>query len=410
MTNVLPRPKPRARRTDARPMRVLIVHNLYQQAGGEDEVVQREAELLERAGHEVTRYTRSNAELAELGAWRKARAAVDMIWARDAVTQLRRVLRDSRPDVAHVHNTFARISPAAYYACAEAGVPVVQSLHNPRLICPSANFYRAGRTCEACLGRTPPWPAILHGCYHGSRSQTALVAGMLTTHRLLGTWQRRVQAYIVFTEYYRQKFLAAGLPADKVFVKPHFVAPDPGPRSRGPGDYALFVGRLDPEKGVHILLSAWRQLHDIPLKICGDGQLRAAVEQSLASEFSGELVQRLSREELTELVKGARFLVWPSQGHFETFGLIAVEAFACAVPVIASRTGVTPEIVPAGRLGLHFTAEDPEDLAAKARYAWEHPDEMMEMGRQARREFETRYTAERNYDTLMMIYQRALNE
>ena len=390
-------------------MRVLIVHNTYQQPGGEDEVAEREAALLEEAGHEVIRYNRSNNELKELEFWKKARAAADIVWARNAVADLQRILRQRRPDLAHMHNTFARISPAAYYACAEAGVPVVQSLHNPRLICPSANLYRAGRTCEDCLGRSIPWPGILHGCYHDSRLQTALVAGMLTTHRLLGTWQRRVHAYIVFTEFYRQKFIAAGLPADRIFVKPHFVAPDPGPRLSGPGDYALFVGRLDPEKGVHTLLAAWPRLRDIPLKIRGDGQLRDAVERGLAG-CSWELVPRLSPEDLVKLVKSARFLVWPSLGQFETFGLVALEAFACGVPVIASRTGVAPEIVRDGQLGLHFTAGDPADLAAKVRYAWEHPAEMLEMGRRARREFETRYTLEQNYEILMAIYRKALGQ
>jgi len=415
LTDVMPhsqttssRSKPAPFGSNSRSLRVLIIHNTYQQPGGEDEVAEREAALLERAGHEVIRYTRSNNELAALKPWQKARAAVDVIWARDAVADLRQILRDRRPDVAHVHNTFSRISPAAYYACAEAGVSVVQSLHNPRLICPSANFYRAGRTCEACLGRSVPWPGVLHGCYHNSRLQTAVVAGMLTTHRLLGTWSRRVQAYIVFTEFYRQKFIAAGLPAQKVFVKPHFVAPDPGARSSGPGSYALFVGRLDPEKGLKTLLAAWQELRDIPLKIRGDGQLRETVERSLGTEGSWELVPRLSTQELSELVKGARFLVWPSLGHFETFGLVALEAFACGVPVIASRTGVASEIVRAGQHGLHFAPGDPADLAAKVRYAWENQDYMVQLGRQARREFELRYTPEENYEMLMAIYRRVL--
>ena len=395
----------------AAPVRVLVVHNAYQESGGEDVVAEREAALLERRGHHVVRYERSNKEIRHLGALEKLALPGRMVWATDAAADLRALIARERPDVVHMHNTFLLISPAAYYACREMGVPVVQSLHNPRLLCPAASFYRDGRACEDCLGRTPPWPGVLHGCYRGSRLQTAAVAGMLTAHRLLRTWDSQVSAFVVFTDFYRRKFIEGGLPADRIFVKPHFVAPDPGDRGPGAGDYALFVGRLDPEKGVRTLVRAWQNGGPgIPLKIRGEGQLRAEVAREIERPggTAAELVGRLPSGELAALVKGARFLVWPSEGYYETFGLVAIEAFACGVPIIASRTGVLAEMVRDGRTGLHFDPGDAADLAAKAAWAWAHPDEMQAMGRHARAEFEAKYTEERNYGLLMGIYQDVL--
>ena len=194
------------------------------------------------------------------------------VWAWDTKRELRSILRKERPELVHFHNAFPVISPSAYYACKEAGVPVVQSLHNYRLICPAATFYREGRVCEDCLGRAP-WPGVIHACYHNSRAQTATVAAMMIAHRALGTWLNEVDAYIAFTEFSRQKFIAAGLPPDKIFLKPHFLGVDPGAK-RGLGEYALFLGRLVPEKGVTTLLKAWQQLKHIPLAIAGDGPLR----------------------------------------------------------------------------------------------------------------------------------------
>ncbi|MDW8343195.1 MAG: glycosyltransferase family 4 protein [Verrucomicrobiae bacterium] len=394
-------------------MRVLQVHNTYQQPGGEDTVAEREAALLRAAGHTVIEYRRSNQEIAEFNLWQKLALPKRMIWAGDARRDLRRILRQERPDVAHFHNTFLMISPAAYAVCRELGVPVVQSLHNPRLLCPSANFYRNGTVCQDCVAKTPPWPGIVHGCYRQSRVQTALVAGMLTAHRLLRTWHRQVNAFVVFTNFYRQQFIAGGLPAEKIFVKPHFVEPDPGVRPAGQsGRYALFVGRLDPEKGVRTMLRAWRDVTGLPLKIRGDGQLRGEVERAIREHPAGamELAARLSGSELVRLIKGAAFLVWPSEGYYETFGLVAIEAFACGVPVIASNVGVGAEIVRDGRTGLHFAAGDPKDLAAKVAWALAHPTELLAMGRRARAEFEARYTASKNLKILISIYERCLAE
>jgi glycosyltransferase involved in cell wall biosynthesis len=388
-------------------MKILLVHNTYQQPNGEDVVFGQEGELLERAGHQVLTYCRSNSEIAGYSLLKRLALAGRTTWARDSRREIAALLHRQKPDLVHFHNTFPLISPAAYYACREAGVPVIQSLHNPRLVCPAATFHREHRVCQDCLGRKFAWPAVLHGCYRESRTQTSVVAAMLAIHWHVKTWERLVDCYIVFSEFYRRKFVEAGLPSEKTVIKPHFVE-DHGVRQTE-GSYALFVGHLRPEKGIDTLLEAWRELRHIPLMIRGEGLLSHKAHQ-LASESGGaiRLVPRLDRDELAGLMQAARFLVWPSQGYFETFGLVAAEAFSCGVPVLASRTGVMEEIVENGRTGLHFTPGDSDDLAAKVGWAWAHPEEMAAMGRAARAEYEAKYTAERNYAMLIEIYQRAI--
>jgi glycosyltransferase involved in cell wall biosynthesis len=241
-----------------------------------------------------------------------------------------------------------------------------------------------------------------------------VVASMLSFHRWIKTWNSKAGFYLVATKFYQRKFIEGGLPAEKVLLKPHFISPDPEPRPEDQhGEYALFIGRLDPEKGVRTLLEAWKTLKAIPLIIRGGGQMECEVSQFIKDNDLSKIIDvigRLSKEELTEKIKKARFLVWPSEGFYETFGYVAVESFSCGVPVIASRIGVLREIVADGVTGLHFTPGDSQDLAAKVRWAWEHPAEMAEMGRNARREYEAKYTAEKNYGLLMEIYQRAIAE
>jgi|SRR5579872_241536 len=389
-------------------MKILLVHNSYQHPGGEDEVFSNEAHLLRAAGHEVVQYVRTNDEIHNYGPWKKSTLSLRTIWAWDSAQDLKELLKQEKPTLAHFHNTFPLISPAAYLACQEVGIPVIQSLHNPRLICPAATLYRDGHACEDCLGKAIAWPGVLHACYRNSRIQSGVVASMLMVHHYLNTWEKQVNAYIVFTEFYRQKFTDAGLPHKKIAIKPHFVTRDPG-QTQDKQDYALFVGRLAVEKGVVTLLKAWEGLKSIPLKIRGDGPLQTrAWERARDRTYRTELVPRLAKKDLLALLHGARFLIWPSEGYYETFGLIAIEAFACGVPVVASGIGVMAEIVSDGRTGLHFRAGDPSDLAAKVNWAWTHPEEMRVMGRAARAEYEAKYTAEHNYCQLMSIYSRAI--
>jgi glycosyltransferase involved in cell wall biosynthesis len=389
-------------------MKVLLAHNRYCRAGGEDEVFRREGELLRAGGHQVFEYVRHNTDISKGGILRKIKAATRTGWAHDSAQKLRSLIRSVKPHLVHFHNTFPLISPAAYYACRQEGIPVVQSLHNPRILCPAATLYREGRACEDCLRRSFAWPGVVHACYHNSRSQTAVVAGMFALHRLLGTWKEQVDAYIVFTEFYRQKFVAAGLPREKVFVKPHFLSPDPGMRQAGGGDYALFLGRLAPEKGIPTLLKAWRMLKHIPLLVAGHGQLEKEVHEFAQDHPWVRILPYLPQKECMDLIKGARFLVWPSEGYCETFGLVAIEAFACGTPVIASRSGAMEEVVGDGKTGLHFEPGNAADLAHKVEWAWTHPPAMETMGRLGRVEYESKYTAADNYELLMRIYRTTI--
>jgi len=385
-------------------MRVLLIHNRYLQPGGEDIVFEAEKSLLERYGHEVITFMEDNSRLRKIN---PLKIVVNAIWSMETQRKIRKLIEEKKPNVVHFHNTFLKISPAAYYAVKEKRIPVVQTLHNYRIICPGSLLMRNGHVCEDCLRRVVPWRGVVCGCWRNSRMGTAVVTAMITFHRLIGTWTKQVDMYIALTKFARQKFIEGGLPAEKIMVKPNFVYPDPGP-GEGGGRFALFVGRLSPEKGIKTLLNAWSLLSNkVPLKIVGTGPLIRDVENIVKKLPSVEWLGWRSREEIYTFMKRADFLVFPSE-CYEGFPMTLVEAFACGLPVIASRLGAMTEIVEEGRTGLLFDPKNFEDLAAKIEWAWMHPKEMEEMGQEARKEYEMKYTEERNYKILMSIYQKAL--
>ena len=386
-------------------MKILVIHNYYQNPGGEDAVCEEEMALLRRMNHQIFHYSISNNVIREFGALETLKLPWKSVWAHDSYKGVHRLIKCTSPDVVHLHNTFPLASPSVHYACARERVPVVQTLHNFRLLCPAATFLRDGKVCESCSGRMLAWPAVLHGCYRGSRSATIATAGMLAVHRSLGTWQTKVDVFIALSEFARGKFIAGGLPADRIVVKPNFVSHAPEGRSSG-GEYGLYAGRLSEEKGIRVLLrAAAKSSSSILLKVAGDGPLLEEARDSMAGHV--DLLGRVSPEQVVDLMRGARFVIVPSI-CFENFPLVIAESFACGVPVIASRLGSLAEIVDDGRTGLLFAPGDPQDLAAKVDWAWSNPEAMSEMGRAARREYECKYTSENNYRMLMEIYQRAI--
>lgn len=383
-------------------LRILLVHNRYQQYGGEDTVVEAEAQLLRDAGHDVDQLLVNNDNIQGLGA--KLTAAALTTYNPHSRAALRDRLRARRPDIVHVHNLFPQLTPSIFDACIDEGVPSVMTLHNYRLGCANALLFRDGHPCEDCLNGTT-FNAVRHRCYRSSRIGSAVVASMIAYHRHAGTWQNKVSRFIALTEFSRGKLVAAGLPADKVRIKPNFV-PDPvaDMPSLGPGGYALFVGRLSVEKGVDTLLEAWRQIA-MPLRILGDGPLRAALEQAAPSHVT--FLGHRERTEVFAEIAGAAFLVVPSI-WYEGFPMTVVEAMAMGKPILASAIGGLQEIVTDNVEGLHFRVGDAPDLGRAVRQLRDSPAQLAMMGAAARSRYLQRLSPQSNGRMLADIYAELL--
>lgn len=379
-------------------MRILVAHNAYHYRGGEDTVVDAEVALLRQHGHEVRLYRRDNAELAQMPGWQ---AGASALWSRRTVDDLHRLQADFAPQLIHAHNTFPLISPSLYGAARELGIPVVQTLHNFRLVCPQAMLLRDGHSCTDCIGRFP-WRGVLRRCYRNSYAQTAVAATMLGLHRLAGTWRRDVQRYIVVSQTCRDLLAEGGLPMDKMAIKPNFVessgVPDWERREGG-----IFIGRLSPEKGIATLAQALAQLPGMRVEVYGNGPMRALVERTPGFVYRGFQPAEVLRERL----RRAAFVVVPSTG-IESFGLVAIEAFACGTPVIATRQGGLREIVIHRKNGLLVPPGDANALADALREAQERPETLRRMGINAYQSYLSHYTPDRNYGLLMQVYHEAI--
>ena len=376
-------------------MKILLVHNFYQQPGGEDEVFRSEGNLLRARGHDVGEFVVHNDQVEGMGRLKLLGATV---WNRTLSRELRDRVRREKVEVAHFHNAFPLVSPAAYRAAKAGGAAVVQTLHNYRLLCPGATFFRDGRVCEDCLGKAVPWPGAVHRCYRGNVGASVATVGMLTAHRAAGTYARQVDRYVALSEFARGKFIAGGLPAGRVVVKPNFLDADPGIGAGG--SYALFVGRLTEEKGVRLLLEAWRENPPLPLKIVGDGPLRGEVEAAVAPSI--QYVGRQPSAEVLRLMGAAACVVFPSL-WYEGMPRTIIESFAVGTPVVACDLGTMRSMVIDGVNGAKVPAGDAAALrGAVGRLAASQGKESLRASTRA--DFESKYTASNNYELLMRIY------
>jgi glycosyltransferase involved in cell wall biosynthesis len=381
-------------------MRVLVAHNRYQEAGGEDSVFANEVELLRRGGCEVETLVVSNDVIS---GWRaKASAALRVVWN----TEGRRLVADAiariRPDVLHVHNFFPRLSPALFDASEAVGVPTVWTLHNYRVACANGLLFRDARPCEACIGRAPI-PALRYRCYRGSVVGTAAVAAMIGYHQAAGTWRRKVDRFIALNTFAADLFERAGVPKEKIAIKANFIE-DPLPNlitapAKRAG--AVFVGRLSAEKGVATLVEAWRHLPSIPLTILGEGPERPRLEAIAPSNVRFLGFQPTSK--VMGTMASAEALIVPSV-WYENFPMTVVEAMALGTPVIASRIGALSVIIRDGIDGLHFAPGDPADLARVTKAAFAEPGVLNDLGRGARAIWETSMSPASNLAQLMAIY------
>ena len=389
-----------------------MLHNRYREFGGEDAVLDAESKMLQSNGVEVqvvlfdNQVERGHELLGTLEMGRHS------AWSKDSARRITQICREFRPQVAHVHNFWMRMTAAAHEACQAEGVPTVQTLHNFRPLCLNAQFLRKGVICQDCLGKVP-WRGVLRRCYRNSVVSSAAVANMIMVNRRRRTWQELVDAFLVMSEHTRRQFIAGGFPAERILVKTNFIE-DPGIVATLPSSSRTiaYVGRLSPEKGVHNLLSAWATLAtDKPnrLLIVGDGPARPDLQrqalQLRLTEPEVVFAGWKSREEVKTLLSSVRAWVLPSL-WFEGGGcpVSLVEALAAGRPVIVSALGGLSEVVEHERNGLHCLPGDLSSLAAAIARILSEDALADTLGANARQIFETRHRPAQNFQRLMEIY------
>jgi glycosyltransferase involved in cell wall biosynthesis len=382
-----------------------MVHNYYQERGGEDLSFEAERRALEYAGVTVHTYIDTNYRVDTMGG---LGAAVRCTWSTEAHRDIRDIIRETRPQLMHVQNSFPLVSPSIYYAARAEGVPVIQSIRNYRLLCPNALFYRDNGVCEDCMGRRFAWPGILHACYRNSRAGTAAIAAMQTIHGALGSWTSKVDHFISLSEFGRSKMIEGGLPAERISVKPNFVYPDPGP-SDDEREVILFVGRISEEKGIETMVRAWEMVHkEVPLVIAGRGPASDLVKDA-SDRFEGVTwLGGQTIDRIYDLMGRATAVLFPSE-WYETFGRVVIEAYSRSTPVIASNLGAITELVTPGETGLLFEPGCPESLADAARAMWSDPSGTRQMGQNGRSLFEAHYTVEQHLSLIDDIYSQVTN-
>lgn len=388
-------------------MKILFIHDFYRNFGGEDAAALAEKWLLEKYHQKVIFYSRNNQEIADYGFLERMHFPLEAIDSVRTRTELSAIIRDEQPDLAYVHNPFPLISPSMYRVLYGHGIPCIQFVHDFRLLCPNGLFHTNGAICERCKTGSF-FHAVRHRCYRDSYTASFVAASVMAAARRKKVLDQ-IPMFVCPTAFSRQKLIEGGLPARKIWVKPHFVdAADVVPRF-APGDYALYLGRLSPEKGVLGLVHALAEERDVPLKIAGSGplepQIRSFLQERRISHI--ELVGFKSGAEKWDILRSSAFVVLPSE-CYETFGLSALEAYAAGKPVIASRLGALPFVVEDRRSGLLFESGNPAELRAKVRYLLARRPETERMGRHGRMLVDTKYRPAESYKKLKEIFAAAM--
>jgi glycosyltransferase involved in cell wall biosynthesis len=393
-------------------MRVLLVHNFYgtESPSGEKVSYLAERDMLVRRGAEVIEFVRHSDSIRSRGSLGTIIGGALTPWNMSTALQIRALAKSTNPDIVHVHNTFPLISPAIFWSLRNLPCAIVLSLHNLRLFCAKGMPMRDGKICTVCLDTRSVIPGLRYACYRGSVVATTPLAVSISLHRRMGTWNKCVDAFIALTNYQRNLVIKAGLPRDRVHVKPHFY---PGSPSEIPwsarDDKAIFIGRLSAEKGYATLLKAWAlQGESAPgLDIIGDGPDRGILETEIKMHRLSRvhLLGQLSFSETQERIARSKLLIVPST--WEGFPLVIREAFAFGVPVAASRIGALMELVADGVNGALFQPNAANELAELIRRLWDNPITLEHMSAMARQSYIRAYTEEANGEILQAIYNSA---
>ena len=393
-------------------MKILLVHNRYRSGtpSGENRVAEQEGAALAAHGHEVSRFDRSSDEIEHWSRAKKATLPARIVWNPETFRDMKAALRAQRPDVVHVHNTFPLISAAVLYACRDAGVPVVATLHNSRLACANGMYFRDGAACHDCAGGVP-LPGLRHGCYRDSVAATVPVVTAMIAHRR--AWRSLVSAYILLSNSQRDLLRGIRLPDDRVFVR-HNLIPFRERPQVPKSALVVYAGRLEEPKGARVLMAAWdRYLQTsggsgLRLAVAGGGPLDGEMAAWAAARPSVTLAGVLSSADCADLIASARAVLLPSVCE-ETFGLVAVESMAAGVPPVAAAHGAFTELITPGVDGRLFTPGDAEALASAIADIERNPEDYAGYGEAARKTYEQRFDPERSIADLLDIYRFAIS-
>lgn len=344
-------------------LNILIVHNYYQFAGGEDTVVSQDAQLLEKHGHHVFFYKRNNEELKNYSKWKKLLLPFTTFFSIKSYKEVRSAIRKNKIDIVHVHNTLPLVSYSVYYAAKKEHVRLVQTIHNFRLVCPNALLYRDGHICEECICNGMQ-VGIKHGCYRNSKLQTAVVAVALKLHRLLGTFDIP-DAYIALTQFNKDK-ISSVVKSEKIFVKPNYLHVPNLTESKADEQaklYYVYAARLEAVKGIFVLLRAFRDMPDKQLILLGSGPDEQKVKEYIMQNHMEHVkcTGFVEHKEALNYVRHAKAVIYPSL-WYEGFPMTIVESFACGTPVLVSDTPNLAETVKNGQNGYTYTTGEAREL------------------------------------------------
>lgn len=384
--------------------KVLIAHNHYQISGGEDTVVNSEMEMLKDNGHEVILYTRHNDEIKKLNKVLRVLLFFSYIFSITTFLEVRKIIKENSINIVHVHNTFPLISPSVYYAAFSLGIPVVQTIHNFRLLCPGATFTRNNSICEDCVNKGLR-QALRHKCYRDSFSQTLAAVLILWIHRFLGTY-KRITAYITLTNFNKNKLLKLTEDDKRIFVKPNFVKQQIEKiNTENYKDYFIYIGRIDKLKGINLLINSWTKIRNDKLYIIGDGPEKDNIMKLIhARKLSNiKLFGFMDRKQALEIVGKAKAIIVPSQ-WYEGFPMTIVEAYSMGVPVIGGDIGNLSYVIKDNVNGLIFKYNDSEELINAVKKLETKKEFIINLRKGAFKTYKDNYTEDKNYNLLYGIY------
>lgn len=409
------------------PLKILLCNKFYRPVGGPETIVLDTERELKMRGHEVIVFAMAHPDNAESeyshyfvpnidyndesrGILKRLREAVDIIYSREAARRLSKLLADAKPDICHAHNIYHQLSPSILVTLRRAGIPTVLTLHDGKLLCANMMFLRQGKICEKCAGKRF-YHAVPGKCVKDSYVSSFVCTMEETIHRLFRLYETGVDLFITPSEFLKSKLVEHGRLRERQievlhnYAGTHLVVP-----SYTPGSYGLFVGRLEPLKGVQTLLDACERIPDFEVRLAGRGPMLEEGQRFVESKQLDKVkfLGFQSGDNLRALFRDCRYVVLPSE-CYENCPMVVLEAFAAGKPVIASRIGGIPELVNHGEDGLLFEPGNSEELAKCMKMLIDNKAIAEEMGRKGRAKAEEQFSLEYHMDSLISIYSRLLS-